>query len=180
MAARKTNDKPIPRMATDSYSANRSINKNNSWKKLQGEQSEYQGIQVFAAVDAYESTERKAFRSAMNNPYVYRASRIHATFCAGQGYTTEIVPRGEEEVPDEQLDAWQKSTSIYVPYWNKEMTPEQILDKIDKMAIDMDLGSNIFNAYFTSLEQGRCVLALTPLETDEEGRFGCTSVVFLV
>ena len=65
----------------------------------------------------------------MNNPYVYRASRIHSTFCAGQGYTTEIVPRGEEEIPDEQLDNWQKTTSIYVPYWNKEMTPEQILDK---------------------------------------------------
>lgn len=180
MAAKKSKDKAIPRMATDRYSANRSINKNNSWKKLQGEQTEYQGIQVFAAVDPYKSTERKAFRSAMNNPYVYRASRIHATFCAGQGYTTEIVPRGEEEIPDEQLDAWQKSTSIYVPYWNKEMTPEQILDKIDKMALDMDLSSNIFNAYFTSLEQGRCVLALTPLETDEEGKFGLPEQIRLI
>ena len=180
MAAKKTKDKPIPRMATDNYSANRSINKNNSWKKLQGEQSEYQGIQVFAAVDPYKSTERKAFRSAMNNPYVYRASRIHSTFCAGQGYTTEIVPRGEEEIPDEQLDNWQKTTSIYVPYWNKEMTPEQILDKIDKMAVDMDLGSNVFNAYFTSLEQGRCVLALTPLETDEEGKFGMPEQIRLI
>ena len=59
MAAKKTKDKAIPRMATDKYSANRTINKNNSWKKLQGEQSEFQGIQVFAAVDPYKSTERK-------------------------------------------------------------------------------------------------------------------------
>jgi len=171
MVVKKSVDRAAPRMATDKFSANRTINKNNSWKKLQGEGSQYQGIQVFAAVDPYKSIERKAFRSAMNNPYVYRASRIHATFTAGQGYTTEIVPRGEEEIPDDQLDNWQKTTSIFVPYWNKEMTPEQILDKIDKMAVDMDLGSNVFNAYFTSLEQGRCVLALTPLETNEEGKF---------
>ena len=180
MVVKKSIDKPSPRMATDNFSANRSINKNNSWKKLQGEQSEYQGIQVFAAVDPYKSTERKAFRSAMNNPYVYRASRIHATFAAGQGYTTEIVPRGEEEIPDDQLDNWQKTTSIFVPYWNKEMTPEQILDKIDKMAVDMDLGSNVFNAYFTSLEQGRCVLALTPLETNEEGKFRMPEQIRLI
>ena len=180
MAVKKSVDRPSPRMATDKFSASRSINKNNSWKKLQGEQSEYQGIQVFAAVDPYKSTERKAFRSAMNNPYVYRASRIHATFAAGQGYTTEIVPRGEEEIPDDQLDNWQKTTSIFVPYWNKEMTPEQILDKIDKMAVDMDLGSNVFNAYFTSLEQGRCVLALTPLETNEEGKFRMPEQIRLI
>ena len=180
MAVKKSVDRPSPRMATDKFSASRSINKNNTWKKLQGEGSEYQGIQVFAAVDPYKSIERKAFRSAMNNPYVYRASRIHATFTAGQGYTTEIVPRGEEEIPDDQLDNWQKTTSIFVPYWNKEMTPEQILDKIDKMAVDMDLGSNVFNAYFTSLEQGRCVLALTPLETDEEGKFRMPEQIRLI
>ena len=180
MVVKKSVDRAAPRMATDKFSANRTINKNNSWKKLQGEGSQYQGIQVFAAVDPYKSIERKAFRSAMNNPYVYRASRIHATFTAGQGYTTEIVPRGEEEIPDDQLDNWQKTTSIFVPYWNKEMTPEQILDKIDKMAVDMDLGSNVFNAYFTSLEQGRCVLALTPLETDEEGKFRMPEQIRLI
>jgi len=180
MAKKSEPNKATPRMATDGFSPNRSINKNNSWKKLSGASEEFQGIQVFAAVDPYKSTERKTFRSAMNNPYVYRASRIHSTFTAGQGYTTDIVPREEEDIPDEQLDAWGAQTKIFVPYWNKEMTPEQIKDKIDKMAIDMDLSSNIFNAYFTSLEQGRCVLALTPLSTDEDGKFKLPEQIRLI
>jgi len=180
MAKKSTPNKATPRMATDGFSPNRKINKNNNWKKLSGSTEEFQGLTVFAAVDPYKSTERKTFRSAMNNPYVYRASRIHSTFCAGQGYTTDIVPREEEDIPDEQLDAWGSSTKIFVPYWNKEMTPEQIKDKIDKMAIDMDLSSNVFNAYYTALEQGRCVLALTPLSTDEDGKFKLPEQIRLI
>lgn len=147
-----------------------------SWRTTQGEKMEVhiggQGLTVFAPVDPYKQQQRKEFRSAMSNPYVYRASRIQATMTVGQGYTTEIVPRAEEEVPDAQLDAWQHDHKIKVPGWgNEEFTPEQIKDRIDKMAVDMDLSTNIFNAYMTAIEQGRCVLALTPLETDEEGRF---------
>ena len=44
----------------------------------------------------------------------------------------------------------------------------------------MDLSSNVFNAYFTSLEQGRCVLALTPLETNEEGKFRMPEQIRLI
>jgi len=173
-------ERALPKFATGNYNPSRKINKNNSWRKHGGNTSQFQGISVFAAVDPYKSTERKEFKSAMNNPYVYRASRIATTFTAGQGYTTEIVPREEEEVPDEQLDTWQKSTSIHVPYYGKEMTPEQIKDKIDKMAVDMDLSTNLFNAYFTALEQGRCVLALTPLATDENGFFDLPEQIRLV
>lgn len=173
-------EKSTPRMAADSMSPGRKINKNNSWRKHGGVSSEFQGIQVFAAVDPYSTAQRKEFKSAMNNPYVYRASRIHTTFTAGQGYTTDVVPRIEEDLPDEQMDQWGKTQAIYVPYYDKEMTPEQIKDKIDKMAIDMDLSTNLFNAYFTALEQGRCVLALTPLETDEEGNFALPEQIRLI
>lgn len=171
----------IARLATDNSELGRKIHKNDGWRRIRGESSEFQGITVFAAVDPYKPHERKEFRSAMNNPYVYRASRIHATFTAGQGYTTNIVPRKEEELPDEQLDAWQNSTTIFVPYLNKDMTPEQIKDYLDKKALDMDLATNVFNAYFTALEQGRCVLALTPLEPDEEtGDFKMPEMIRLI
>ena len=167
-------------VADKTFDPSRKIHKNDTWRRIRGEKSEFQGITVFAAVDPYKSTERKEFRSAMNNPYVYRASRIHATFTTGQGYTTEIVPRKEEEVPDEQLDKWAAETKISVPFLNREVTPEQLKDIIDKKALDMDLATNIFNAYFTSLEQGRCVLALTPLETDEEGNFAMPEMIRLI
>jgi len=177
---KKVENKFSPRMATDYTNPSRKINKNNTWRKHSGITDNFQGIQVFAAVDPYKTQERKDFKSAMNNPYVYRASRIHTTFTAGQGYTTDIVPRAEEEVPDEQLDQWQKSTTINVPYWGREFTPEELKDKIDKMAVDMDLSTNLFNAYFTALEQGRCVLALTPLETDEDGNFDLPEQIRLI
>ena len=74
-------------------------------------------------------------------------------------------------MPDKQLDEWQRTTTYDVPYLNKKMTAEQIKDKVDKMALDLDLASNIFNAYMTTLEQGRCVLALTPLDPDEDGNW---------
>jgi len=125
------------------------------------------GLQIFAPVDPYPITERREFRSAVDNPYVYRAMRIQTTFVAGQGYTTKMVPREEEELSDEQQAVWEKTKTFYVPYWDKEMTPEQLKDKIDKMAVDMDLADAMFNAYFLALEQGRCALALLPLQREE-------------
>ncbi len=169
-----------PKLASDGYSPGRSVSKNDAWKQHRGNSIEYQGIQVFAAVDPYKPKQRKEFRSAMNNPYVYRASRIHTTFTAGQGYTTNVVPRSEEDLPSEQQEAWASTTKIHIPYYDKDLTPEQIKDKIDKMATDMDLATNLFNGYFTALEQGRCVLALTPLATDEEGKFRMPEQIRLI
>lgn len=149
---------------TASRSFNSGLWRTNSFDVSQG--SGAHGIQIFAPVDPYQLQERKEFRSAMDNPYVYRAARIQTSFVTGEGYTTDIVPRKEEEVEDEQLEKWQH-IPVYVPYLDKDMTPEQIKDKVDKMAIEMDLDDNIFNAYFLSLEQGRCALALSPLQREE-------------
>jgi len=173
-------DRPLSRLATDSTNPQRKVEKNATWKRMRGTQDKFQGIDVFAVVDPLKQAQRKELRSAMNNPYVYRASRIATTFTAGQGYTTTVVPREEEEVPDEQREQWSNTTQIHVPYFNKEMTPEQIKDFIDKMAVDMDLSTNLFNGYFAALEQGRCVLALTPLATDEEGNFQLPEAIRLI
>ena len=156
-------DKAASKMATDGYSPNRKIAKNNTWKKLAGTAEQFQGITVFAATDPYRASERKDFRSALNNPYVYRASRIHSTFVAGQGYTFDIIPRDEDDIEENSVEAFSEM-EYYVPYYNKTLTVSQIKRKLARMASDMDLAGNVFNAYFTSLEQGRCVLALTPLE----------------
>ncbi len=142
------------------------------------------GLQIFAPVDPFLQTERKEFRSAVDNPYVYRAMRIQTTFVAGQGYTTKIVPRQEEEIPDEQRMKFEEQ-EIYVPYWDKKITPEALKDKIDKMFLELDGPDNIFNAYFVSLEQGRCALALLPLdreilENGEKGDFQLPEKIKLI
>ena len=175
-------DKPISRMATDNTNPGRSIIKNtDSWKKQKTQSSDkFQGIDVYAVVDPLKQAQRKELRSAMNNPYVYRASRIATTFTTGQGYTTQIVPREEEELPEEQREQWANSGTFHVPYLDRDMTPEQIKDFVDRMAVDMDLSVNLFNGYFAALEQGRCVLALTPLATDEEGNFQLPEAIRLI
>ena len=60
-------EKSTPRMAADSMSPGRKINKNNSWRKHGGVSSEFQGIQVFAAVDPYSTAQRKEFKSAFES-----------------------------------------------------------------------------------------------------------------
>lgn len=149
----------------------RKIDGSSLWRNVRFEQQNFEGLQVWVPVDPYSTEERMGFRTAMENPYVWRANRIIAKLVAGQGYTTEMVPRKEEDIPKDQLDQWQKSTKFYVPYFDKEKTVEEIKDFIDKMSLDMDLAENMFNAYFTSREQGRCVLGMTPIDRDDNGKW---------
>ncbi len=158
------------RKASSSLWTPRKIDGSNLWRTTRFESQNWDGLQVWVPVDPYSSEERQGFRTAMENPYVWRANRIISKLVAGQGYTTDIVPRIEEDIPKEQLDNWVQTAQIYVPYFEKEMTPDAIKDFIDKMSLDMDLGENIFNGYFTSREQGRGILALTPIDRDDEGK----------
>ena len=186
MAAKKSrvkkasiDKKAASKVASTSNESGRSFDRS-MWRRMNGQEGNFQGLQVWHPMDPYSGLQRKEFRSAMTNPYVYRASRIHTTFTTGQGYTTEIVPRHEEDVPEEQLDNWQSTKTYHVPYFNKEMTAEQIKDKVDKIALNLDLATNLFNGYFTALEQGRCVLALTPLDPDEEGNWQLPEQIRLI
>lgn len=187
MAAKKStkvktakSDRVRAHLATDTNEPGRKVHKNDSWKKIRGSKEKFQGIDVFAVVDPLKQSQRKELRSALNNPYVYRACRIATTFTTGQGYSTNVVPREEEELPEDQREQWANTGTLHVPYLDKNMTPEQIKDFIDKMAVDMDLSVNLFNGYFAALEQGRCVLALTPLATDEEGNFQLPEAIRLI
>src|SRR6185437_8889798 len=160
---------PRPVMKTlGMHTASRSMEPGSDWRKAPNDTpGRLADLQVWYPVDPYTPTERKEFRSAMNNVYVYRACRIQTTFVAGQGYTTSIVPRIEEDLTDDEQEIFSQQT-IAVPYWGEELTMDEIKNRIDKMALDMKLAENLFNAYYTSLEQGRCALALTPLDPDPE------------
>lgn len=171
--------KAAPKVASSNGEAARNFDRS-LFRRMNGQEGNFQGLQVWHPVDPYSGQQRKEFRSAMTNPYVYRASRIQCTYTAGQGYTTEIVPRYEEDVPEEQLNEWQRTQTYHIPYFDKDMTAEQLLDKVDKLALDLDLPTNLFNGYFTALEQGRCVLALTPLDPDEQGNWQLPEQIRLI
>src|SRR5438445_7275341 len=97
--------------------AGRSIGAPSDWKRWSVTEGKFQGLQVFYPVDPYTPAERKDFRSAMGNVYTYRAARIMSTLVVGQGYSTEILPRTEEELQESDLQ-WFEQQQIYVPYWD--------------------------------------------------------------
>jgi len=145
----------------------RRIDASSLWRQPRFDQGNWDGLQVWVPVDPYTQEERLQFRASMENPYVYRANWIIAKLTTGQGYTTEIVPRKEEDIEAEQLDQW-KQTEIDVPFFGKKMSPQKIQDFIDRISVDMDLAEQVFNGYLTSREQGRCILAITPIDKNEE------------
>ena len=155
------------KIGTAKGAAGRSFTAPSDWRRWNVTEGTFQGLQVFYPVDPYKQNERKEFRSAMNNVYVYRATRIMTTLVVGQGFSTEIMPRIEEEVEDSELQ-WFNNQQIYVPYWDQTISMSELKERIDKLAVDVELAEQVFNGYYTSLEQGRCVLAMTPLNADEE------------
>lgn len=180
MAAKKTTTKKSrvktartkPKSSIKAASSNRVIDKSSMWRNTQRfEDTAWDGLQVWAPVDPYTSQQRLEFRAAMQNAYVYRANWIISKLVAGQGYTTEITPRADEEMEAGQLDQWKMNDKIHVPYLNRDMTPQQIQDYVDKIGTDMDLASQVFNAYITAREQGRGVLAMLPIDRDDSGQW---------
>lgn len=151
--------------ATGQSRFKRKIDTSRLWRGRGGDDAEFGGIQVWAPLDPYTQDERNAFRMAMKNPYVYRANWLLTKLVCGQGYTTDVDMRDDEEADDEgkKKKEWM-DTPIWVPYLNKKMTPDQIRKFVDRKSKAMDLDTNIFNAYITAREQGRCVLALTPID----------------
>ncbi len=147
----------------------RVISKKNAWRGGgRGTTTEFNGLQVWAPVDPYTTIQRDEFRLAMKNPYVNRANILIAKLVCGQGYTTTVVPRLDEDIDESLLVDWSRNKEIFVPYFNKTMTPLEIKTYVDKISIDMDLAGNVYNAYVTSREQGRGVLAMTPINENEE------------
>lgn len=152
--------------------SNRVIDTSPMWKSLRYDKANWDGLQVWVPVDPYTSEQRKEFRAAMMNPYVWRANRIIAQLVAGQGFTTDVFPRKDMgDINKEQNDEWKQTEKFMVPYLDKEMTPEEIRKFVFKLTEDIDLAENTFNGYFSSREQGRNVLAITPIDKDEQGKW---------
>lgn len=169
MAKTKAKTYGTPKAATIK-TAKRVYEPSNPWRKIKGETKQFGDFVIWQPYDPYSAKERKSFRAAMDNGYVYRACKIQTSFECGRGYQTYAVPRSEEDITEEQRLAFEGS-KLQVPYWDREATVEEIKDFVDKLCSDMKLQSNFFNARMNSLEQGRAVIAITPLEHDSEGNW---------
>lgn len=151
--------------------AKRVYEPSNPWRQVKGNTKKWGEFIVWQPVDPYSAKERKSFRAAMDNGYVYRACKIHTSFVCGRGYTTQIVPRSEEDLPDEQRIIFEQQGKIQVPYFDREMTLEEVKDYVDRLCEKMQLQTNFFNAEMSALEQGRAVIAISPMEHGEDGKW---------
>jgi hypothetical protein len=171
-------EKPTSRLR--SATSKRTISKSSLWRKKGLTELSFNGLQVWAPVDPYIQGQRDEFRAAMQNSYVYKANWIITKLVCGQGYITDVVPRSDEDIDDERIKIWKSEQPLFVPYFNKEMSPLQIKNYIDKISNDMDLSENIFNGYITAREQGRCVLAMTPIDENDDGVFDMPTSIRLI
>jgi len=126
------------------------------------------GLLIYPAVDPYRPTQRATFRAIMTKlSWVLRANVIIQKLVTGQGYTTEAYPRVDKELKESVLRGWRRQ-KIYVPFFDKDVTPNAIKAYIDKMGDTLELESLTFNAYLYMREQGRCVIGIFPETRDED------------
>ena len=75
-------------------------------------------------------------------------------------FATEIMPRKDDEINPEELEAWQQETAMEVPYSGAPVTPNEIKKFIEKISRDLDLKDLIFVASMFASEQGRTTIGI--------------------
>lgn len=147
-------------------SSSRGLPSSNSTKWLK-KMDPFKNFQIFPSVDPYPAELRQLFRILNEeNPWVSRAQTIIQKLVV-RPFTTDIVPRGADEIDPEKLKAWQ-DTPIEVPFFDEPVSPNQIKKWIDKMAKTLDLKDLIFDAYMFAREQGRTAIGMFPEGRDPD------------
>jgi len=136
----------------------------------------FKNFQIFPSVDPYPSELRQLFRLLNEeNPWIARAQQIIQKLVVRE-FSTEIVPRLDDEINSEGLQQWQDTPLKELPPFfegkRESITPNEIKKFIEKMSRDLDLKDIIFDAYMFAREQGRTAIGLFPEGRDEEtGRY---------
>lgn len=140
------------------------------------------GLMLYPAIDPYKPKQRAMFHAIMNKlSWVRRANNIIQKLVCGQGYTSTIEMRTDKEVKESILRGWRRTPDIYVPYFDKKMSPNKIKAFVDKLADLLETESIWFNGYFYQREQGRCAIGMFPEERDPEtGKYVMPKVLKII
>lgn len=137
---------------------------NTKWLK---KMDPFQNFQIFPSVDPYPSELRQLFRILLQeNPWIEKSQTIIQKLVVRK-FTTEITPRGSEELSPEQLEEW-KNKPIDVPFFDEPVTPIQIKKWIDNLFKTLDLKDLIYDAYLFAREQGRTAIGMFPEGRDPD------------
>ncbi len=149
---------------------------NTKWLK---KMDPFQNFQIFPSVDPYPAELRQLLRILNEeNPWIVRSQKIIQKLVVRK-FTTEVVPRSNNEMTEEQLEEW-KNTPMKVPFFDDEVTPLQIKKWIDSYSQTLDLKDLIFDAYMFAREQGRTAIGMFPEQRDENGKYQMPQVLRLI
>lgn len=133
-----------------------------------GKLKPFKDLIIYPSIDPYDPEVRAMTRLLMEeNPIILQSSEILQQLVVTDS-TRSIQPRKEVELPEGTLDSWMLKP-IYVPYWDREVTPKDILTWIDGYAKTLDFDSLLFDAYLFMREQGRTCIGMFPLDRKRNG-----------
>jgi len=138
-------------------------------KDKQGKLKPFKDLIIYPSIDPYSPDIRAMCDLLMEeNPIILAGSEILQQLVVTNS-TRSIQPRGEIELPEGTLDQWENKP-IYVPYWDKEVTPKNILKWLDGYAKTLDFDSLLFDVYLFMRTQGRACIGMFPLDRKSNGK----------
>lgn len=128
----------------------------------------FKNFQIFPSVDPYPSQIRQLFRILNEeNPWIEKSQFIIQKLVVTK-FTTEVVPRGSEELNPDELEVWRDTPLENVPFFDEPVTPTQIKKWVDNLFKTLDLKDLIFDAYLFAREQGRTAIGIFPEGRDPD------------
>ena len=135
---------------------------------------------VYPSVDPYSGTLRQLLKTINEEcPWIDKANEIMQDLVVSVAHR-DVLPRANEELKPEELEKWQ-NTKIFVPFFDKEMTPNELDTLMDQLEVDLNLDNLIYDAYGFIREQGRSCLAMFPeLRDVKTGKYQMPTAMTLI
>jgi len=148
-------------------------------KDKKGELKPFKHLIIYPSIDPYDPEIRALAHLLMEeNPIILEGSEILQQLVITNS-TRTVEPREEVELPEGSLEKWEQ-IPIYVPYWDKEVTPKEILTWVDGYAKTLDFDSLLFDAYLFVREQGRTCIGMFPLDRKSNGKLPLPQALKLI
>jgi len=137
-------------------------------KDKDGKIKPFKNLVIYPSIDPYEPEIRSICRLLMEeNPIILEGSEILQQLVITDS-TRTVEPRDEIELPEGSLDKWEE-VPIYVPYWDKEISPKELLKWFNGYCKTLDFDELLFDAFLFVREQGRTCIGMFPLERRKNG-----------
>lgn len=140
----------------------------------------FKNLTIFPSIDPYDPSLRALLRILMEeNPWILEGIEILQRLIVSES-TRQLVPRTEEDLPEDSLELWKQNTLIYVPYFKKKVSPKVLESWLDNYFKKLDFDSLLFDAFAFLAEQGRTCIGMFPAERKANGKLPLPQALKLI